>query len=156
MELYLVQHGLAESSESDPNRPLTRPGREEVTRIGRALANARVAVDVIYHSGKLRAAQTANTLGELVGAADGILQLAGLNPNDDPAIAESQLRDLPERVMLVGHLPHLSRLTSLLLFGDAAREVVAYRNAGVVCLRAEAGGRWVVRWYLVPELIVRS
>ena len=118
-----------------------------------ALVRIKLPVGAIYHSGKLRAKQTAEVLGESLAPSGAVLQLAGLNPNDDPAIAESQLRDLTGPAMLVGHLPHLSRLTSLLLFGDSARDVVAYRNAGVVCLRSGTDSRWRVAWYLIPELI---
>jgi phosphohistidine phosphatase len=56
--------------------------------------------------------------------------------------------------MLVGHLPHLSRLAALLLAGDPERETVAFRNAGVVCLEGQ-GGRFAVRWILTPELVAR-
>ena len=37
-------------------------------------------------------------------------------------------------IMLVGNLPHLSRLVSLLLTGNPEIEVVRFRNAGIVCL----------------------
>ncbi len=54
--------------------------------------------------------------------------------------------------MLVGHLPHLSRLAALLLAESPEPEIVAFRNAGVVCLERQEG-RFAVRWILTPELV---
>ncbi len=55
--------------------------------------------------------------------------------------------------MLVGHLPHLSRLAALLLAEGPEREIIAFRNAGVVCLERQES-RFAVRWILTPELVV--
>jgi phosphohistidine phosphatase len=54
--------------------------------------------------------------------------------------------------MLVGHLPHLSRLAALLLADTPEREIVTFRNAGVVCLDRQ-GSRFALRWILTPELV---
>lgn len=55
------------------------------------------------------------------------------------------------RLMLVGHLPHLSRLASLLLVGDPRRDLIPFRNGGIVYLvKAERG--WLLEWVLTPEL----
>ncbi len=53
--------------------------------------------------------------------------------------------------MLVGHLPHLSRLASLLLTADPAREIIAFRMGGMVCL-SEWEGQWRLHWILTPEI----
>jgi phosphohistidine phosphatase len=55
--------------------------------------------------------------------------------------------------MLVGHLPHLSRLVSRLLGLDADRTVVQFRMGGVTRLERDASGAWVVRWVLPPDLV---
>jgi phosphohistidine phosphatase len=55
-----------------------------------------------------------------------------------------------EPLMLVGHLPHLRRLASLLLVGDPEREIIRFRNGAVVCL-VTMEGRWLVQWVLTPE-----
>ncbi len=64
---------------------------------------------------------------------------------------------MPQPLMLVGHLPFLSRLASLLLVGDPERALVRFRMGGIVCLTGEpagAGGTggWMVAWMLIPEL----
>jgi len=70
---------------------------------------------------------------------------------DVGAIADD-LKGYRGSLMLVGHLPFISRLTGLLVTGDPEGEVVQFRNAGVVCLSDE-GGRWQMSWAVVPDLL---
>ncbi len=59
MHLFLVHHGEAVGPDIDPRQPLSPGGRADVDR-GAALAAARGAKPlVVWHSGKLRARQTA-------------------------------------------------------------------------------------------------
>ena len=61
------------------------------------------------------------------------------------------LDEAREPLMLVGHLPHLSRLASALLVGDAGKEIVHFGNASLACLdRTDVG--WRVEWVLTPVL----
>jgi phosphohistidine phosphatase len=54
--------------------------------------------------------------------------------------------------MLVGHLPFLSRLTSLLLVGDRTKEIIRFRNAGIICLIREED-QWLLGWVMTPDLV---
>ena len=58
-----------------------------------------------------------------------------------------------EDIMLVGHLPHLSRLSSLILTGDKDRNVIDFKMGGVVCLKKSEDGKWSVEWMITPEEI---
>jgi phosphohistidine phosphatase len=58
-------------------------------------------------------------------------------------------------VILVGHLPHLSRLTGLLVAGDPKREIVSFRMGALIALTRAENGPWQIRWILPPELGVR-
>lgn len=152
MQVYLVQHGLATSKQEDPARPLTADGREEVERVARATAAAGVRPASILHSGKRRAEQTAEILAVHTKPAGGVHAVEGLDPLDDPQRARDRVAQADAPLMLVGHLPHLGRLAALLLAGTPEREIVAFRNAGVVCLERREGG-FAVRWVLTPELV---
>lgn len=152
MDLYLVQHGEAKPEAEAPERPLTERGRLEVQRVARAAVRAGLGVGHIAHSGKLRARQTAEILGAELRPSGGVSELAGLAPMDDPAIVRRALADMPGPTMLVGHLPHLRRLTSLLVVEDPAREIVAFRMGAIVCLSND-GGRWRLKWILTPDLV---
>lgn len=153
MRLYLMQHGSALSKDEDPERPLTEGGAAEVSRVAAHLAARTPRTHLrIVHSGKTRARQTAELLAEPFADAT-VEQADGLAPMDDPSAWAGRLANDEEGYALVGHLPHLSRLAGLLLAGDADRDVVTFRNAGLVCLERGEGGSWSVRWILVPELI---
>jgi phosphohistidine phosphatase len=153
MQVYLVQHGLAMSKEEDASRPLSATGREEVERVAQAAAAAGVRPESILHSGKTRAVQTAEIFAAHVKPTHGVQAAEGLDPGDEPHRMRERLKQADEPVMLVGHLPHLSRLTTLLLAGAPEREFVAFRNAGVVCLERQGNG-FALRFILTPELVV--
>ena len=151
MRLYLVQHGQAKTEDEDPERPLTDEGLDSVGRVARdAVARLGVRVARVIHSGKARARQTAEVWGDLLGTE--VEQADALAPNDDPAIWVARLHREAEDLMLVGHLPHLARLASVLVTGVADHPVVTFRQGGLVGLeRADTG--WVIGVVLPPDRI---
>ncbi|RLE52318.1 MAG: phosphohistidine phosphatase SixA [Candidatus Methanomethylicota archaeon] len=153
LKLYLVQHGEAKREEEDPSRPLTDRGWEEAKRVAGFLAKAGVRVDKVFHSGKLRALQTAQVFADALKPSKGVEQADALDPLADPRVWADRLRGFREDLMLVGHLPHLSKLASLLLAGREDLEVVKFRMAGVVCLERDEVGKWSLLWAIRPELL---
>jgi len=152
--VYLVQHGEAKPESEDPDRSLTARGREEVSLVARHAAGMGVKVARIFHSGKLRAKQTAEILAEHLHPADGVEEARGLSPMDPPESARSLIEDAKEPVMVVGHLPHLSRLLSLIVMGNPEMEVVRFRKGGIVSL-AKSDMKWSVAWILTPDIVRR-
>lgn len=152
MEVYLVQHGEAKPEAEDPQRPLTERGRVEVERVARRTAEAGIRISRILHSGKLRARQTAEIFARYLCPAQGIDEVEGLSPLDDPNMARNLIETSPEPLMLVGHLPHLSRLASALILGETEREIIRFRTGGVVCL-VRVGKGWQFGWALTPEVV---
>jgi len=151
MEVYLVQHGEAKPETIDPARSLTDHGREEVERVARRAAALHLHIAEILHSDKLRARQTAEILAEQLSPSAGLREMEGLAPMDDPEKARIQIEAAQGPLMLVGHLPHLSRLASSLLVGDPTKEIIRFRNGAIICLvKAERG--WLLQWILTPEL----
>ena len=151
MLCYLVRHGEAKSETENPARPLSDRGREEVRRVARHAETLGLEVVEIRHSGKLRARQTAEIMAEYLSPRRGVYETEGLAPDDDPGKARAELEAAREPLMLVGHLPHLSRLASALLVAEPEREILSLGMAAVVCLaRTEAGFRLL--WLLSPEL----
>jgi len=57
--IYLVQHGEAESKKEDPERSLTKKGRRDVEKVAVWAAQTGLKIEQIRHSGKRRAAETA-------------------------------------------------------------------------------------------------
>ena len=150
MEFYLVRHGEAVSQALNGERPLTSGGRRDVERLGQAAAKRGIQPDKIFHSGLLRAQQTAEILSESLGPVKGVRESVGLRPDDDPVIAKAELESSTVSLMLVGHLPHISRLASFLVAGNSDQELVQFAPATVLGLSYE-NYRWKILWKLTLE-----
>ena len=66
----------------DPERPLTPTGRRDVVGLGEILQGAGVTLNAVFHSGKLRARQTAEVLAPHLKAPRRPAELPGLGPTD--------------------------------------------------------------------------
>jgi phosphohistidine phosphatase len=151
MYLYLAQHAEAKPAETDPTRGLTAKGAVDVRKAAAHLQKLNLDIKRIYHSGKTRAHETASILAVQLSPVKGVIEADGLAPQDDPQIWCERLKGLDENTVLVGHLPHLRRLASLLLCGDSERTVVHLKTGGIVCLR-RLEDDWSLEWAISPEL----
>jgi phosphohistidine phosphatase len=149
--VFLVQHGQAVPKEQDPDRPLTEAGRRTVEQVADWAARAALPVGRVQHSGKLRAQQTAEILAERLDPEEGTVVDERMAPTGD-VTPVAEMLDECRSVMLVGHLPFLSRLAGLLVAGDADREVVQFQNGGIVGL-VRTDDAWKVWCAVRPELI---
>ncbi|HYY25020.1 MAG TPA: phosphohistidine phosphatase SixA [Candidatus Udaeobacter sp.] len=151
MEFYLVRHGEAVSETQDPARPLTEAGRQTVEQVARSASAKAIQVAAVFHSGILRAKQTADILATHLHPTAGVRTMSGLLPEDDPAIARSELEAAQQSILLVGHLPHMNRLAALLASGDPDRELVNFAPAMMICFSHEKS-QWTIAWVLAPQL----
>jgi phosphohistidine phosphatase len=145
MYAYLIRHGDAVAASENPGRPLSLRGRQDVERTVRLALRHNVAVSVVYHSGLLRALQTAEIVAALLAPPLGVKEHSGLLPDDDPAIVKAELDMIEYPIALVGHLPYLRRLAALLTTGDPDRHAVDFAPAMMACF-AKEGGRWKSLW----------
>jgi phosphohistidine phosphatase len=160
MDVYLMQHGAATSAEEDPARPLTQSGRRAAKQVAARAAGCGVQAGRCIHSGKLRAEQTARIIGEALGAR--VESRAGLNPSD-PVLPIADLLGAEsgsapgDGIVLIGHLPFLDRLASVLIVGQQDAHPIRFQNAGLVKLvpKDEASG-FAVSWVLTPDLAAYS
>ena len=151
MRCYLVRHGDALSAQVDAQRPLSARGRAEVAELARLALSRKVEVVELRHSGLLRAQETAEILAGSLKPPGGVRPIAGLLPEDDPAIAKAELEAAGEPILLVGHLPYMSRLAALLVKGDAAQSIGEFSPATMLCC-GKIGARWQIEWQIVPTL----
>jgi phosphohistidine phosphatase len=154
MKLYLVQHGEAKREEEDPSRPLSDKGRHDITKVASYISHLNISVLNLFYSPKLRARQTAEILFEHLRPVKGMSDADGLLPLDNPGIWAGRLKGITDDVILIGHLPHLARLASLLLCEDSEKNVISFRMAGIVCLRRDDQGTWSLQWVLTPEVVI--
>lgn len=148
MTTYLVQHGEAYSEEEDPERRLTPKGRRETERIARYLYSINTSVEKIFHSPKRRAKETAEIIAKYLGGE--LVEDENLKPLDAPDKWVEKILDIDYDIMLVGHLPHLSRLASTLL--NTSEDIIRFRYSSVLSLDRE-GRKWLVKWFITPEII---
>jgi phosphohistidine phosphatase len=152
MRLYLVRHGENNPVEIDPDKNLSPKGREEIVKMADFLKSAAVFVDAVYHSGKARALQTAEILAPAVQLSGKVSLHKDLQPDSKPEKIAAELEGTNKDLMLVGHLPYLGKLASLLLSGLEESDLVAFESGAVLCLES-FNRKWMVRWMLVPDLL---
>lgn len=151
MEVYLVQHGEALPKDSDPSRPLTEEGRSEIRRMA-ALLGRGVSIERLYHSGKERARQTAEILMTMPGCAAPPEESRDLAPNDPVEPWAERLAESDRSTMLVGHLPFMGRLASLMLTGKATMEAVGF-TPGTVLGMSRTDSGWRLKIMIRPDMV---
>ena len=157
MDIFLIQHAQAMSSEQDPARPLSKEGVANIERVAGHAERLRLTADRIYHSGKLRAKQTADILARRLGFSDKVEVKKGLDPSDSVASIRDWLGQLSSEgmrsIVIVGHLPFLDKLASLLVADTEHAHVVAFQNAGIVKLIPKsAGSGYSIQQIVTPDL----
>lgn len=150
MIVYLVQHAEAKSKAEDPDRGLTPEGLVHIEATARAAARRGVRPSMIFHSGKTRAGETAEVLAEHLNPFIELGVADGLDPKDDPGEWAGKLKNMDDEVVIVGHLPHLQRLASLLICGDEEKEIVTFQNAVIVALERTIDRGWKLLWMITP------
>ena len=151
--MYLVQHGEAEPREIDPKRPLSSKGREDVRKLANFIKPLKLTVYAIWHSNKKRAIQTAEILSEVINSEKRRIECEGLAPNDDVKILAKELESAKKDIMIVGHLPFLSKLTSQLLVGDEQAGYIEFTQGDILCLVHSEETAWQICWIITPNLL---
>jgi phosphohistidine phosphatase len=149
MNFYLMRHGDAMAAAENPARPLSAEGRHRVERTARLAVERKVQPAAIYHSGISRAVETAEIVASHFSSAVRIASLSGLLPDDDPAFIKAELDLAGESLLLVGHLPFMSRLTGLLLHADPERPAAEFPPASMVCC-VKSATEWKICWQIAP------
>jgi len=148
MKLYLIQHGLALPKEKNPERPLSTQGEAQTHRTAEYLMSRNLNVDAIWHSKKLRAAQTAEIIAETLSCGK-VQEREDMSPLDSVEKLPEEILASKMDIMIVGHLPFLQKLASLLLTGSEESEIIAFKNSGVASLDYDE--KWKIDWLVSPE-----
>jgi len=157
MEIYILRHGIAVDRgtpgyKKDSDRPLTNEGEEKMQQIAKAILAMDLKFDLILSSPYVRAQQTAQIVAAELDEEVTLTEF--LVPNGNALELIRELNDeKPQRVLLVGHEPHLSELISVLVTGesDAAIEL---KKGGLCKLstdRLAFGQCATLNWLLTPK-----
>ena len=146
MRLFLVHHGDAVGPEEDTRRPLSARGREEVVRVAAQAAARGAKPAIVWHSGKLRARQTAEEFWRACHALAELSATRDLQPDDPPTWIRDRLYGETRDVMLVGHYPHMPNLLALLTAADPHASA-PFPPHGIVALETnDEGTTWRELW----------
>ena len=144
MTLFLIHHGDAVAPDIDPRRPLSPVGAAAVERIAAQAAANGAKPRIVWHSGKLRAKQTAEAFWRACNALAEFRATRDLQPDDPPQWIRDRLRGETGDIALVGHFPHLPRLLALLVTGGEAGG--KFPLNGMVALNTDDGETWKELW----------
>jgi phosphohistidine phosphatase len=144
--IYLVHHAEAVGPEVDPQRPLTAHGVAHADRLATEAASRGVKPVAIWHSGKLRARQTAEAFLRACNPFAEFSAVHGLQPTDAPMWVKDRLTGERREVLLVGHMPNLPRVLTVLTTG-AEWPVVEFPLHGLIALEP-TGDSWLEQWRL--------
>lgn len=161
MEIIFLRHAPAGEKEDwartgrpDSERPLTMDGRKRAREAAKGLAAFIETADLVATSPWTRAKETAEFAAKALGAP--LVESNYLLPHRSPGSLAGWLSGLDgERVVLVGHEPHLSKVICWLLSGSASRSFVGLKKAQAVLLetsKAAAGSATLV-WSLPPKAL---
>ncbi|MBK7977664.1 MAG: phosphohistidine phosphatase SixA [Deltaproteobacteria bacterium] len=143
MLLVLARHGEALDASSDRLRPLSAGGRQDVERVASVIAAQGVRVTRVIHSGRSRAAQTAEIWARRVAPGVSLEIDPRLDPDEDPAPVAAWLAHVSTDILLVGHLPSLPRLAGRLLRGaNEAPPFASFRPGTALLLERGPSGTW--------------
>ncbi len=153
MKLYLMRHGDAVPPVVDARIPLSERGRRDVRQTAEQLKKIKTPVDVIWHSPKTRAVETAGLMAQALGLASSVLCV---HPELEPEGSLAEIRDKIDAaekagrfagLLIVSHMPFLPQLVSALTGSSSATE---FSTAGLVCY-ARKDGIWAKDWAIDPQ-----
>jgi phosphohistidine phosphatase len=140
VQVFLVHHADAVGPEIDPQRPLSPAGVAHAERLATDAAARGLKPQIVWHSGKLRARQTAEAFWRRLHPLAVFAAQRGLQPTDPPQTIRDLLAAEDQDVLLVGHFPSLPKVLALLTRNseDAA---VSFPQHGLVALE-RSGNTW--------------
>lgn len=144
-----MQHGDAVDESIDAERPLSKQGIDDIQRLAWRMQKMGVQLAHIFHSGKLRAEQTAEIIAQEVAPAVQPLQVNGLKPNDDPSVIAEDINKMAEDILITSHMPFVSRLCSWLLAGNTEIEFAS--EPGTLFCLDKQGKHWRLIGMIRPD-----
>ncbi|MFZ8934405.1 MAG: phosphohistidine phosphatase SixA [Bacteriovoracaceae bacterium] len=146
MIVYLMRHGEADSKVPDSERELTERGIKQVSSVAQKLKERSIEVSNIFHSGFVRAKQSAELVSQVLKREQEPIMKEGLAPEDNPSVWHKQLADMNEDILIVGHNPFMSKI-SMYLAGPL--NYCEFQTATIAAYQKK-GQEWEFLWKLTP------
>jgi phosphohistidine phosphatase len=157
MEIYILRHGIAvergtKGYKNDGDRPLTKDGEDKTKQIAKALRALDLKFDLVLSSPYVRARQTAEIVAEVLDQEVTLTDFLIPDASAVDLIGEINA-EKPQRVLLVGHEPDLSRLVSVLITGGPGAGI-ELKKGGICKLTSEKltfGQCATLNWLMIPK-----
>ena len=154
MKLVIIRHGEAGKATSDELRELTDKGRAEAGRLAKAMGRTDFKGAEIWHSGFVRAEQTAQILAAELRLEYAMSVHPMLEPMGDPLAVMEGLVGRTKDLILVGHMPFMGKMASQLL-GREGQPSLDFATGSAACFRPPVieGAGWRLMWHMDPDLL---
>jgi phosphohistidine phosphatase SixA len=155
---YLVRHATAVKDAGGEQRTLDKQGIEEAQTAGRALSLMQCRPRIIASSSAPRAFDTASIIAREFSFSAPVSKKACLSSDAD--VVETLQWLCSQRgpsCVCVGHMPHLQRLTSVLL-RKGEGDPISFTRASACCISFEHGiaaGQGALEWYFSGKRLKR-
>jgi len=153
MLIHLMQHGTCMPKELDAHEPLSPMGREQIDKSGRAARILGLRFELIACSRKARAMQTAEIMAEHTGYPVPSIEISdtikAMTPPRETVAFIKEYQGL-DSILIVGHLPSLGLVASLLLSGGTKLDL-HIENGGMTQINYNlTEERGILNWHLSP------
>lgn len=149
LRVILVHHATALGPKEDAMQPLSGLGRAWADDAALEAARLGAKPSTIWHSGKLRARQTAEAFWRTCNPLASMSAQRGLLPGDPPQWIAHRLLVEEGELLVAGHMPQLALLLRLLVSGDAHAPAPDFPAHGVISLERK-DERYEELWRIVP------
>jgi len=150
MRIYLMRHGEYNVNQDNLDI-LTEKGINEIAALSAFLQESKINISEIVHSEKNRTKEAATLIATALGEI-GLSEHPYLSPEADPEVFLAEISNLTPDTLVVGHLPYLSRLVSLLILGNDSSVIIDFKPSTFVCLTQIRRDQWNIAFVWSPEL----
>ena len=131
MKLMLMRHAEAEDGSPDPDRQLTDFGRATSYAMASfAIKTAAMTVSQIWCSPYKRARETSEPFRELLGDSTTFVIKDWLKPEGNPDKILTEIRNVTDSVLIIGHNPLLAALVGKLI-GQSESGLTGFRKGAL-------------------------
>ena len=151
MKLYFLRHGEAvDHAATDHERQLTARGSQRIATAAQVLKSLGIQPQHIYSSPRVRAQQTAEIVGAVLGLPVEIHE--AVNYSFSVQAVEDLIRGLDKttEVLFVGHEPSMSGVVGELCGGDVVMKKGGFARVDIYAPVAPLRGQLV--WLIAPKV----
>lgn len=152
MILYFLRHAHAEDGYDKPDelRELTETGRQQAAATADLLKQLRLKLNGLYTSPRVRAAQTADIIGNALGIAPQVREELNIGFNVSRLNRLVTDVGMADSIMVVGHEPTLSQTIREITGGRVEMKKCGLARVDIL-MRQPLNGELV--WLLPPRLV---